>query len=286
LLLSFTPSALGLRSANATFADTAPGTPHTVALAGTGVSLVAPTPHRPVIEGSLPGGTVGTAYSGTLGVTTATAPLSWSANPTVPGLAINASTGALTGTPTTAGSYSLSVQVVDSYPLIGCAGATPCTNTSVAYPDTLIVNSATTTFPAVGNRIAVIQGANIRATAVNNGAGALLGVEPTGATGTVLVVSPYGDSGFTVPNWVQVKFDSCTGAVLIADGCTGWMGSNNMVLSTTPPPPPPVPTLTETCVNTTTSRVCTYTETNQPGASLTSVGTAGGTTATVTGTMP
>ena len=71
---------------------------------------------------------------------------------------------------------------------------------------------------------------------------------------------------------------------------TVWQASNYFVdivfTSVLPPPPPPTPTLTESCVNTTTSRVCTYTETNQPGASLTSTGTAGGITITNTGAIP
>jgi fibronectin type 3 domain-containing protein len=147
---------------------------------------------------------------------------------------------------------------------------------------TLTVTPVVTTgLPAVGNRISVLTVANIRATSVAGGFGTLLGTEPAGALGTVVAIGAVGVAGTNGYTWIQILFDSCSTSI---PNCTGWMGSNNMTIVTTPPPP--VPTLTETCVNTTTTRVCTYTETNQPGVSLTSTGTAGGKTATVTGTMP
>jgi Putative Ig domain/PA14 domain len=52
--------------------------------------------------------TVGTAYSYTV-VATGTAPITYSATSLPPGLAINSTSGAITGTPTTAGSYSTTV---------------------------------------------------------------------------------------------------------------------------------------------------------------------------------
>jgi hypothetical protein len=68
----------------------------------------------PVISGTPPSGTVGTAYSSTLTASGGTAPLKWSmAGGTLPsGLAFNA--GAISGTPTAAGSSSFTAQIVDS----------------------------------------------------------------------------------------------------------------------------------------------------------------------------
>ncbi len=65
---------------------------------------------------SLPAGTVGTAYSATLQVSGGTAPYTWSVSSgNLPaGLTLNSSTGIISGTPTTAQTYSLGVQANDS----------------------------------------------------------------------------------------------------------------------------------------------------------------------------
>src|SRR5205085_979499 len=65
---------------------------------------------------SLPTGTVSTAYTATLQATGGTLPYSWSlTSGTLPaGLSLNANTGAITGTPTTAATSNFTVQVQDS----------------------------------------------------------------------------------------------------------------------------------------------------------------------------
>src|SRR5664279_5485197 len=76
-------------------------------------------PLAPVISvSSLPPGVVGAPYSATLGVVrgTGTPPFTWSitSGNLPPGLSLNSSTGAITGTPTTIGNSSFTVQVTDA----------------------------------------------------------------------------------------------------------------------------------------------------------------------------
>jgi hypothetical protein len=77
------------------------------ALAGAGSNLTAPTAT----------GQVGVAYNSAVGCGVCQAPQTFSvtSGSLPPGLTLTASTGAITGTPTTAGVYTFSMQVVDSY---------------------------------------------------------------------------------------------------------------------------------------------------------------------------
>jgi hypothetical protein len=69
-----------------------------------------------ITTASLPGGTVATAYSATLAATGGTSPYTWSLSAgTLPaGLTLSQSTGVISGTPTAAGTASITVQCVDS----------------------------------------------------------------------------------------------------------------------------------------------------------------------------
>jgi hypothetical protein len=64
---------------------------------------------------SLPNGTQNVAYSATLTAGGGTTPYTWSiASGLPPGLTLNSSTGAITGTPTTVGTYSFTAEVTDA----------------------------------------------------------------------------------------------------------------------------------------------------------------------------
>jgi hypothetical protein len=65
---------------------------------------------------SLPNGSLATAYSATLAATGGTTPYAWSvaSGSLPPGLSLNAQTGAIAGTPTTAGTYAFTAAVTDS----------------------------------------------------------------------------------------------------------------------------------------------------------------------------
>ncbi len=69
-----------------------------------------------ITTASLPNGEVGIAYSRTLAAAGGTSPYTWSvsAGALPPGLTLAPSTGILSGTPTTAGTYSFTIKVTDS----------------------------------------------------------------------------------------------------------------------------------------------------------------------------
>ncbi|HEY1215778.1 MAG TPA: DUF4082 domain-containing protein, partial [Bryobacteraceae bacterium] len=86
---------------------------------------------------SLPSGTVGASYSATLTATGGTSPYTWSiSSGSLPiGLTLNATTGGISGTPSTAGTVNFTVQAADS--------ATPQATTSKAL--SIVINAAGTT---------------------------------------------------------------------------------------------------------------------------------------------
>lgn len=71
--------------------------------------------------GSLSGATVGSVWSQTLSASGGTAPYSYSASGLPAGLTLNSSTGVISGAPTTAGSYTISVSVTDALSSAGSA---------------------------------------------------------------------------------------------------------------------------------------------------------------------
>lgn len=108
---------------------------------------------------SLPDGAVSVAYNTTASISGGTAPFTWtiSSGSLPPGLALNSATGAITGTPTMAGSFGLGLKVTDSstptqtakffsginiYPLL--------TITSTSLPDGVVGSAYSATLTASG----------------------------------------------------------------------------------------------------------------------------------------
>ncbi len=79
-----------------------------------GALYVFATPAPSVTTAALPAGMVGASYSTTLAGNGGDPPYSWMANGLPGGLTLNATTGAITGTPTTAGTSSVEVTLTDA----------------------------------------------------------------------------------------------------------------------------------------------------------------------------
>jgi len=137
----------------------------TAAVAGTqnSFSVAITVNPDPVLSGNLAAGTVGTAYNATITATGGTTPLKavTITNGSLPGgLTFNATTGAITGTPTAAGSFSFTVQVTDSSSIPFTASAletitistpvTPLTVVGGAPPAGTVGTAYTTSLTAIG----------------------------------------------------------------------------------------------------------------------------------------
>ena len=90
------------------------------------------TPPMVITATSLPAGTAGQAYHGGFTLTGGVPPYNWliDAGTLPPGLTINPSTGQISGTPTTAGTFTFTVEVYDSDNV----------NTSLFTPETITIN--------------------------------------------------------------------------------------------------------------------------------------------------
>jgi large repetitive protein len=98
-----------------TAVDTA-GNPSTPAGGSTVTVTITPIPHVAITTSSLPNAQEGQPYSATLAATGGTTPYTWSATGLPANLAVDPSTGVISGTPAagTAGTYSIGVTVTDS----------------------------------------------------------------------------------------------------------------------------------------------------------------------------
>ncbi len=112
-VISGAPLAVGTSSFTAQLADNA-GTPGAVKQA-LSIVVVAPAPLS-VTTATLPGGIQGAPYSQKIAATGGVTPYTWSVSAgTLPsGLSLSATTGIVSGTPTTPGPYSFTIQTTDS----------------------------------------------------------------------------------------------------------------------------------------------------------------------------
>ncbi|MDQ1422388.1 MAG: large repetitive protein, partial [Acidimicrobiaceae bacterium] len=144
-LLSGTPTGAGSFSMTVTVTDAF----GQVASATVAIFIAA----RPAFAAAAPPpGQVGVAYSTTLDVTGGTTPYSWSivAGSLPPGLVLNAGTGVVAGTPTTAGSSSFTASVIDA----NSQTATKAVTLVVTAGPLVIVKTANVSSAAPGGTVA------------------------------------------------------------------------------------------------------------------------------------
>jgi len=152
----------------------------------------------------LTSGTVGTAYSATLAASGGTPPYTWSlsAGALPAGLNLNSSSGAITGTPTVAGTTNFTAQVADSASgtatkqlAITVTAALTITTTS-PLPDGILGTAYSATLAASGGTIpytwSVSAGALPAGLSLNSGSGSITGT-PT-AAGTTNFTAQVADS--------------------------------------------------------------------------------------------
>jgi len=140
-VISGTPTATGSSSFTVQLADSS--TPQQVVTASLSINIVLST--LAITTTALPQGTVGTAYSSTLQSSGGNLPVTWAlaaGSATLPtGLSLS-SAGVISGTPTTAGTYPITVQATDATP----ASVTQVLSINVVALATLAVS--TTSIPS------------------------------------------------------------------------------------------------------------------------------------------
>ena len=170
--ISYTPSA-GY-SGSDSFTYTATNASGTSAPATVTVTVTAPTLVVAPASGPLPAATVGTAYTATLTSSGGTAPYGYTATGLPAGVTL-ASNGTLSGTPTTAGSYTVTVAVTD------VSGATG----TATYTLTVAVQAPVA--GAVSTTVVANSTANAVTLALSGGAATSVAVATTPAHGTATV---------------------------------------------------------------------------------------------------
>ena len=137
------PTTVELQVQNTQTMQASPAVPLAITGASSGAAPVALT----ISITSLPQGVVGAPYNGTLTISGGTAPYTWSVSSgqLPPGLSLSAASGAISGTPTSAGNFSFGIKVIDSSASVQSATTTvslPVVVATVAPPPLAITTSS------------------------------------------------------------------------------------------------------------------------------------------------
>ncbi len=159
-----------------------------------------------------PSGQASVAYSDTLTVTGGTGPFTWtvSAGSLPSGLALNASTGVLAGTPAAAGSFGFTVQVSDAFAVTATEAVT-----LVIGSGPLVIAATVSPSPAVPGGIV-----HFTVTVTNTGSGTYTGATFTDPLADVLDDAAYGNNAAATAGTVSFTSPNLTWTGTLAPGAT------------------------------------------------------------------
>ncbi|MEP7089199.1 MAG: putative Ig domain-containing protein, partial [Nocardioidaceae bacterium] len=200
-----TGAVTGTPTASGSFSLTVSATDSLNQVASRTVTLVVVA--RPAFTAAAPAaGQVGVAYSTTFDVTGGTLPLTWSvtAGSAPPGLTLNTATGALTGTPTTVGSSTFTVSVVDSF------------NQSAAKTVTIVVGAGPLVIAKTANVSSTAAGGTVTytVTVTNTGSSTWTGASLSDPLSGVVDDATYNADATTT-----------SGTLTYSAGTLGWTGN-------------------------------------------------------------
>jgi hypothetical protein len=243
-VISGTPTTAGQFSftITATDANSCPGSrPYSIV-----IPVVPSCPFITVNPATLPPAVIGTPYSQTISATGGTPPYTFtvSSGALPPGLTLNATTGVISGTPTTAGEFSFTITATDAN---GCPGSRAYIISIPSAPNCPVISVSPTTLPpgVVGifynQRISASGGTPPYTFTVSSGTlPPGLTLSATSSSTAVISGTPTTAGNF---NFTITATDS--------NGCTGSLVYSSQITNAPPPPPPPpppggaVPTLSE-----------------------------------------
>ncbi|HJV36058.1 Ig domain-containing protein, partial [Geomonas sp.] len=202
-VISGTPTSAGTSTFTATVVDA--GVPPQIRSRSFTLTINQPGALTITSTSPLPGGTVSSAYSQTLTATGGTTPYSWAvtAGALPAGLSLNASTGLISGTPTTAGTANFTVTVTDSavptaatastaFALTIAAAGTPVSITTTSPLPAAATGAAYTTTLVAANGVtpytwAVTTGTLPAGLSLNASTGVISGTPTTAGTSNFTV---------------------------------------------------------------------------------------------------
>jgi len=243
-IISGTPTTAGQFSftIKATDANSCPGSrPYSIV-----IPVVPNCPFITVNPATLPAAVIGTFYSQTISATGGTAPYTFtvSSGALPPGLTLNATTGVISGTPTTAGQFSFTITATDAN---SCPGSRAYTISIPSAPNCPVISVSPATLPP--GVVGVFYSQTVSASggtppySFTVSSGALppgLTLSATSSTTAAISGTPTAAGPFTF-----------TITATDANGCKGSLVYSSQITNAPPPPPPPpppggtVPTLSE-----------------------------------------
>ena len=200
------------------------------------VNTCGAAPACPVITvnpATLPNGTVGIAYNQIVSASGGTAPYTFSVSSgALPaGLVLNATTGAISGTPTTAATFNFTITAADSG---GCIGSRPYT-IAIAAPGCPVITLSPSTLPA-----GVVGTPYSQSITASGGTGTYTYAVSSGALPTGLALNTATGAISGVP--VQPGLFTFTIGATDAGSCSGGRQYTVTIVAAAPPPPV-IPTL-------------------------------------------